>query len=137
MGSRFRDKVVFITGGGAGIGRHYAHRFAAEGAAVVVADLDVAAADRVGKEGHGNGPEAIGVELDVSDTAAVERGVAAAVDRLGGIDVLVNNAGVHLGHAQLPYELEAIADWRHVFDVNVIGALNCAVAGRATMAGRD
>jgi 3-oxoacyl-[acyl-carrier protein] reductase len=137
MSELFQGKVVFITGGGAGIGRHYAHRFAEEGASIVVADLDLAAADQLVKDLGELGTKALAVELDVADTVAVGRAVTLAAERFNGIDVLVNNAGVHLGHAQLPYELEAMDAWRHVFDVNVIGALACAVACRPAMIGRE
>ncbi len=133
---RFVDKVVVITGGGAGIGRTYAHRFAAEGASIVVADLDGVAATRVADEVADLGTRGLAHVMDVTDadgaTAMVERAIA----DLGGIDVLVNNAGVHLDHAQLPFTLDAVPEWRHVLDVNVIGALICAAACRPAMAAR-
>jgi len=132
---RFEGKVVVITGGGAGIGRTYGHRFAAEGAAVVVADTDVSAGDRVVKELGATGARAIAVEMDVTDEDAADR-MAAAAGQFGGIDVLVNNAGVHLQHAQLPYTRDALPEWRRVIEVNVIGALVCSIACRAAMAGR-
>lgn len=135
MDQRFEGKVVVITGGGAGIGRTYGHRFAAEGAAVVVADTDVSAGDRVVKELGATGARAIAVEMDVTDEDAADR-MAAAAGQFGGIDVLVNNAGVHLQHAQLPYTRDALPEWRRVIEVNVIGALVCSIACRAAMAGR-
>jgi NAD(P)-dependent dehydrogenase (short-subunit alcohol dehydrogenase family) len=58
------------------------------------------------------------------------------VAELGGVDVLVNNAGIHLDHAQLPFTLDAVPKWRAVLDVNVIGALICAAACRPAMAAR-
>jgi 3-oxoacyl-[acyl-carrier protein] reductase len=133
---RFEDKVVLITGGGAGIGRRFASRFAAEGAAVVVTDLDPAAAGRVADELLAEGASAIGLAMDVADAGAVSRAVAEAADRFGGIDVLVNNAGIHLEHAQLPFTLEALPAWRHVLEVNVLGVLACSAACRPVMAGR-
>ena len=136
MAQRFEDKVVAITGGGAGIGRTYGHRFAAEGAAVVVADFDPAAGERVVKELESNGARAIAVEMDVTDADGADRMAAAADAQLGGIDILVNNAGVHLHHAQLPYTREALPEWRRVMDVNVMGALVCSIACRGSMAAR-
>src|SRR4051794_18770039 len=133
---QFEDKVVVITGGGAGIGRTYAHRFAAEGASVVVVDLDDAAAKRVVDELEAMGAVGAAHVMDVTDADGAAAMVERAVGELGGIDVLVNNAGVHLDHAQLPFTLEAVPKWRHVLDVNVIGALICAAACRQAMAAR-
>ena len=135
--TRYQDKVVLITGSGAGIGRHYAHRFAAEGASIVVTDVDPAAADRVVGELAAQERPAIGVQMDVTEADAVQAAVDTAVERFGGIDVLVNNAGVHLEHAQLPHTLEAVPAWRRVLEVNVLGVLTCSAACRPAMAGRD
>jgi 3-oxoacyl-[acyl-carrier protein] reductase len=134
--ARFEDKVVVITGGGAGIGRTYAHRFAAEGAAIVVADVDEVAATTVVAELSGDGRRGLAQVMDVTDTGAAADMVRRVVGELGGVDVLVNNAGIHLDHAQLPFTLEAVPQWREVLDVNVIGALVCAAACRPAMAAR-
>ena len=134
--NRYSDQVVVITGGGAGIGRTFAHRFAAEGASIVVADFDPAAGARVVSELAADGRDALAVTLDVRDSEGAAAMAAAVVDRFGGIDILVNNAGVHLDHAQLPVALDAIPQWRNVFDVNVIGALICVAACRDAMASR-
>jgi 3-oxoacyl-[acyl-carrier protein] reductase len=133
---RFRAKVVFITGAGAGIGQHYAQRFAQEGASIAVTDLDLAAARRVADELTATGSGALALQMDVADANAVEAAVRSTVDHFGGIDVLVNNAGIHLGHAQLPFTVEAVAQWRQVLEVNVLGALTCAAACRPSMAAR-
>jgi NAD(P)-dependent dehydrogenase (short-subunit alcohol dehydrogenase family) len=129
---RVDDRIVVITGGGAGIGRRFAHRFAAEGASIVVADRDASAADRVAGELE----DAMAFTIDVTDETAASSLAEAAVDRLGGVDILINNAGMHLDHAQLPYTLEAVPAWRQVLDVNVIGALVCSAACRQAMAAR-
>ena len=133
---RFADHVVVITGGGAGIGRTFAHRFAAEGASIVVADLDPAASQRVAAELEANNRQALAVTLDVRDTEGAAAMASAATERFGAIDILINNAGVHLDHAQIPYVLDAIPQWRNVFDVNVIGALICIAACRDAIAAR-
>jgi|KBSSwiStaDraftv2_1062776.scaffolds.fasta_scaffold05428_5 NAD(P)-dependent dehydrogenase (short-subunit alcohol dehydrogenase family) len=130
-------QVVLITGAGAGIGRHYAHRFAAEGASIAVADLDEAAAKRVADEVVAGGGCATYHAMDVADEDAVTDAVASAAKAFGGIDVLVNNAGIHLGEAQVPYTLAALPRWRAVFEVNVLGALACAIACRPFMLGRE
>jgi NAD(P)-dependent dehydrogenase (short-subunit alcohol dehydrogenase family) len=134
--NRFENSVVVITGGGAGIGRTYAHRFVAEGAAVVIADRDETAAQKVVADIAAEGGRAIAVKMDVTDPDAAEQMVERSVADLGGIDVLINNAGVHLDHAQLPFTLDAVPKWRNVLDVNVIGALICAAACRPAMAAR-
>jgi NAD(P)-dependent dehydrogenase (short-subunit alcohol dehydrogenase family) len=135
--SRYQDRVVLITGCGAGIGRRFAHRFADEGATVIVSDVDPAAADRVVGELEARGGSALAVTMDVSDEKAVQGAVDTAVDRFGGLDVLVNNAGIHLEHAQLPFTLEALPQWRRVLEVNVLGVLACSAACRPAMAQRD
>jgi len=129
-------KVVVVTGGGAGIGRTYAHRFAAKGAAVVIADLDESAAGRVVDELAAQGARGLPHPMDVTDPDAVTAMAQRAVAELGGIDVLVNNAGIHLDHAQLPFTIDAVPQWRAVLDVNVLGALICAAACRPAMAAR-
>ena len=133
---RFAGKVVVITGGGAGIGRRYGHRFAAEGADIVVADLDADAGVRMVKELESDGHRGVAVAMDVIDENGAERMAQAAVDAFGGIDILVNNAAVHLEHAQLPYTRAALSQWRHVLDVNVMGALTCTVACHDAIAAR-
>jgi NAD(P)-dependent dehydrogenase (short-subunit alcohol dehydrogenase family) len=112
MSGRFHGKVVVVTGGGAGIGRTYAHRFAEEGAAVVVADKDPGAGKRVADELKAKGGSCLVYAMDVTDAAAAGSMAETAAAELGGIDVLVNNAGIHLDHAQLPFTLEAADDGR-------------------------
>ncbi|WP_375486420.1 SDR family NAD(P)-dependent oxidoreductase [uncultured Jatrophihabitans sp.] len=133
---RFAGRVVMITGGGAGIGRHYAFRFADEGATLVITDLDGALSQKVAAELREQGADAVSATVDVTDADQAAVAVDAATRRFGGVDVLVNNAGIHLEHAQLPFTLDAVADWRRVLDVNVLGALTCALACRPAMSGR-
>jgi 3-oxoacyl-[acyl-carrier protein] reductase len=133
---RFAGKVVVLTGGGAGIGRTFGHRFAAEGASIVVADIDPAAGERMVAELAAARHAAFSFPMDVRDAEAAARMADVAVERFGGIDILVNNAGIHLDHAQLPFTLEAVPRWREVVDVNVIGALVCSAACHAAMTAR-
>ncbi|GIW06474.1 MAG: beta-ketoacyl-ACP reductase [Dehalococcoidia bacterium] len=88
---RLRDKVALITGGGQGIGRATAERFAREGATVVVADINLAKAQEVACA-IGNG--AFALHLDVARADSVEACVAAIIERCGKIDTLINNAGI-------------------------------------------
>src|SRR3954470_12013938 len=85
---------VIVTGAGSGIGRAAALKFAEEGAKVLVADLNAESSEQVVKEIETAGGTALAVVGDLSDQRVVDRVVDAAVDAFGGIDVLVNNAGV-------------------------------------------
>jgi NAD(P)-dependent dehydrogenase (short-subunit alcohol dehydrogenase family) len=94
MANRLRDKVAFITGAGAGMGREAAVLFAEEGARVVVADIDGAAAAETVKKAEAAGGQALAVTGDVAVEADVARMIAAGVERFGALHVLYNNAGV-------------------------------------------
>jgi 3-oxoacyl-[acyl-carrier protein] reductase len=88
---RLNDRVALVTGGGSGIGRAIAHRFAEEGARVVVNDVKKDAAERVAGE---LGKEALAIAADVADSGQVAAMFAEVARALGGLDVLVNNAGI-------------------------------------------
>ena len=92
---RFENKVAIVTGAARGIGETYARRLAAEGAAVVVADIDEDGATKVAASIAEGGGTAIGVRVDVSDPESAAAMASAAVDQLGGIDLLVNNAAIY------------------------------------------
>jgi 3-oxoacyl-[acyl-carrier protein] reductase len=128
---RFAEKSVLVTGAGNGIGLRYAEAFAAEGASVTIADIDAAAADAAAKRIEGSQA----VKVDVADEASVADMVAAAVGRFGGVDVLVNNAGLQMGRYNLTSAL-SLEGWRRLFDVNVFGAMLCARYCRDAMVSR-
>ena len=94
--ARLSGKVAIITGSASGIGKEIAKRFAAEDAKVVIADLQLASAEATANEINRTGGVAMGVAMDVSDEKAVEAGVTAAAERLGGVDILVSNAGIQI-----------------------------------------
>jgi NAD(P)-dependent dehydrogenase (short-subunit alcohol dehydrogenase family) len=118
---RFAAKSVIVTGAGNGIGYRYAEAFAAEGASVTIADIDGEAAQAAAKRIDGSQA----VALDVVDEPAVAAMVSTAVDRFGGVDVLVNNAGLHMGRFNLCSTL-SLDEWRRLLDVNLLGAVLCA-----------
>jgi 3-oxoacyl-[acyl-carrier protein] reductase len=133
--SRFTGRVVLITGSGQGIGRAFADAFSAEGARIVIADIDAVAALAAAKEIEDAGGQALGIAVDVADEDSVRDMVAASVDRFGGVDILVNNAGLHMGKYNLCSTLP-VEDWRRLLDVNVIGPVLCSRYCRESMASR-
>ncbi len=122
----FDRKVVLITGGCAGIGRALVLRMAQAGARLVIFDLDRASLDSLVQhlQDHLN-CEALGLECDVADAAAVERAMALVLERFGGIDVLVNNAGIT--HRSRFIDTE-VAVFQRIMAVNYFGALHCTHA---------
>ena len=108
-------KRALVTGAGRGLGLGIATRFAAEGARVALADVDEAAAQAAAAEIGGG---AIAVACDVTDPAAVQSAIAATVDAFGGLDVMVNNAGVEIGK---PIPETSDEEFSKLFDVNVKG----------------
>ena len=113
-------RIVLVTGGGSGIGRAVARRLAAEGAHVVVGDVDEAGAKKTADEvtaSVGSG-RAIGLRMDVTSEASVRAAFETTVLAYGGLDVLVSNAGIAHG---APVDRLALADWERSFAVNATG----------------
>jgi len=113
--ARFEGKVALVTGGGSGIGEAIVHRLAAEGAGVVVMDVQAEAAERVAGEIPSGSPF-VG---DVTDPEASERAVAHAVQTFGALHVAANIAGI--GGPLISAEEYPIEDWRKVIDINLSG----------------
>jgi 3-oxoacyl-[acyl-carrier protein] reductase len=115
--ARFNNKVVLVTGAAHGIGEAIARRFAAEGAAVAIADMDTAGAQTVSDEINATRGRAIAITVDVSSSEQVSAMVDSTVSQLGNIDVLVNNAGdVTIAKHFLTTDE---AWWDHFLDVNL------------------
>jgi 2-hydroxycyclohexanecarboxyl-CoA dehydrogenase len=113
-------RAAIVTGGGRGIGRAIALALARDGRSVAVADLLGDEARAVAAEIANDGGSAIAVELDVTDPASVERGIELAEGSLGGLEILVNNAG---WDELRPFVDTDEAFWERVLDVNFKGAL--------------
>jgi glucose 1-dehydrogenase/3-oxoacyl-[acyl-carrier protein] reductase len=111
-------RSALVTGAGSGIGRGIAHRLAAEGAKVAVLDVDAQTADEVATSIRSAGGEAAPVVADVRDRDAVRRAVGAAVDAFGGLDLLVNNAGLV---TMSGFDDVTDEEWDLVMDVNCKG----------------
>lgn len=120
---KFKDKVVVVTGAAQGIGEAYAKALAAEGATVVVADLNADGGERVAKEIEADGGQAMFVPCDVSSTESAAALVARVEGEYGGIDGLVNNAAIY---GAMQFDLLITVDWdyyRKFMSVNMDGAL--------------
>ncbi|MCZ6610602.1 MAG: SDR family NAD(P)-dependent oxidoreductase [Alphaproteobacteria bacterium] len=122
---RLQDKSAVITGAASGIGRAIALKFAHEGAAVMVADLDGKTVMGFADEIEADGGSAIGIGADITKRAEIDAMVAATIERFGRIDVLVNNAGSRIIKPFLEHTEE---DWRRMLDVNLTGHFFCCQA---------
>ena len=122
------QRVALVTGAGGGIGRAIALRLAADGATVVVADIVADAAHGTVEQIEQAGGTAIAEVVDLADRAARDKLVPSVLDRLGRIDVLVNNAAEH--GPRVPVEQTSYADWDRIIETNLVatGFLSIAAA---------
>ena len=123
---RLQGRVAIVTGAAQGIGARYAAALAAEGAALVCAD--VIDAEPVAAQIRAAGGRALALLADVSSAESVRQMAAASVEAFGRIDVLVNNAGLFANLALKPFEQIEAAEWDRVMAVNVRGPFECAKA---------
>lgn len=135
--SAYAGKIAFITGAGRGFGKAFSEALSARGAHVVMTDRDGdavhAAADGVRAQG--------GIVTALTCDVASEDSVAAAMERVqrdhGGLDILINNAGLHSEAFNRSMASTGIPDLRRLFDVNVMGVIICTLAAAPMMAGRE
>ncbi len=116
---QLQDKVALITGSASGIGREIALKFGEEGAKIVIADLNMAAAQATADDFTAKGHTAMAVSMDVSSEQAVEDGVAAVIAAWGKVDILVSNAGIQIVH---PIEDFPFSDWKKMLAIHLDGA---------------
>lgn len=130
---QLNGKVAIVTGAGAGVGRGIALALAEAGAAVLVTDIEPEAAQRVAAELRANGARALAFRLDVRDPATAEGACAAAIERLGGLDVLVANAG---STARLPFLEMPKTFFDELVGLNLGGTFVCCQAAARAMVAR-
>ena len=116
MTRQLQDKIAFVTGAASGLGKDIALIYAREGAKVAVADLNLSAAKDVAAE---IGANAMAIAMDVSDEAQVNAAIAKVVDKWGGVDILVSNAGIQIVH---PIEEFPFAEWKKMLAIHLDGA---------------
>ena len=116
---QLKDKVAIITGSASGIGKEIAIEYAKEGAKVVIADLMLAAAQATADEIKAGGGQAMAVEMNVTDEAAVDAATARVVEQFGGVDVLISNAGIQIINAIVDFKYD---DWKKLMAIHADGA---------------
>jgi NAD(P)-dependent dehydrogenase (short-subunit alcohol dehydrogenase family) len=134
-GSRAHTTAV-ITGGGRGFGKAFGHALAAEGVHAVLVDINGAEAETAAAEIRALGGAATGLAGDVCDEARMSAVMAQAAAINGGIDVLINNAGLHSNEYGQPILKMGLAKVKRLFNVNVIGVITCTLAAAPHMKGR-
>jgi len=132
----FTGRIAVITGGGRGFGQAFGEALARRGVRVVLADIDSAAAEEAAAQLRAGGGAALAVPCDVADEAQVTAAMARVVTEHGGIDILINNAGLHSAAYNLPMAALGVPKLHRLFDVNVMGVIICSLAARGAMAGR-
>ena len=123
-----KDKVAIITGGGRGIGRAYALRFAQEGVSLMLPDIALAEAETTAREIRDSGGKAIAMLVDVRDQEQVNSMAQKTVEEFGGVDILINNAALYGGFGYKRWDAWSMEDWRSSWDINVVGSWLCAKA---------
>lgn len=130
---RLDGKIAVVTGGARGIGRATAAALAGAGTAVALLDRDIATAEATARCLAAAGPEISAHAADVTDEAVLERTFATIAQHHGGVDILVNSAGIGLRHAAVDHPM---ADWDKVVAVNLTGVFLCSRIAARSMISR-
>ena len=133
MRESLQGKVAVVTGGSRGIGRAIAHALLAEGARLAICGRDAVVLDQAAAELSADGGDVIGKTCNVGRWEEVQAFFDFVTDRFGGVDVLVNNAG--LGHFA-PVDQLTVEQWREVIDTNLSGVFYCVKAAVPSMKAR-
>ncbi|MBN2079488.1 MAG: SDR family oxidoreductase [Spirochaetes bacterium] len=133
MRREFRDRVVVVTGAASGIGRALCGRFGKAGAIIAALDMDREGLARLEGDMEAIGVRARGYECDVSDNGSCREAVGAVIRDMGGVDVLVNNAGIT---QRSPFVSTGIGVYRRVMDVNFFGSVSCSMAAAESLIAR-
>ncbi|MFA5308511.1 MAG: SDR family oxidoreductase [Dehalococcoidales bacterium] len=123
-----KDKVAIITGGGRGLGKAFALKYAEEGARLLLPDVGLKQAEETAAEIKAKGGKAAAIMTDVSDEKATQKMAEEAMKLYGQIDILVNNAGIWAGLNITPWDAWKVEDWERILKVNVIGTWLCCKA---------
>lgn len=134
--SEWQGRTAVITGGGRGFGKAFGVALALQGAHVVLVDIDGAQAEAAAQDIQDRGGSALGMGGDVTNEGRMAEVMAQAAQANGGIDLLVNNAGLHSNEYGQPILKLGLAKVRRLFDVNVIGVVCCTLAAHPHMRGR-
>ncbi len=126
----FHNKSVVITGGASGIGQALGYRFARSGARIALLDQDGRGAETCARDMSQGRTGAIGIQCDVTDEADCRKAMDTVIDTFGGIDVLINNAGITLRESFIHTRMAA---YRRVMEVNFFGALHCTRAASRSL----
>jgi 3-hydroxybutyrate dehydrogenase len=127
---KLRDKSALITGAGSGIGKSIAEAFAQEGAWVAISDINLSTAQAVSKQINSAGGRAIPIQMDVASEDQVNAGLERVVREFGGVDVLVNNAGIQIINPIVDF---SFTDWRRLLAIHLDGAFLATRAAMRTM----
>ena len=138
MSPVLKDKVAIITGAGRGLGKEFALKYAAEGAALLLPDISLERAEATAEEIRAKGGKASAMLTDISDEKATQEMAAKVIELYGRVDILLNNAAIYYGVNITPWDAWTVEDWERILKVNVIGTWLCckAVAPHMVKAGK-